>query len=54
MPPAVLMQEVPVPRLTGTTNKDLLDFALGAEAAALKLNYNMGCLREWYARERDK
>lgn len=47
MPPAVLMQSVPEPKLRGKTNADLLAWALDLRAALRLANEDKKALREW-------
>lgn len=47
-PPEVWLQEIPVPKMKGPTNNDLLQFALETEKVALQLNNNVKSLRDWY------
>lgn len=46
-PPAVLLQEVPEPRLRGRTNGDLLSWSLDLREALRLANSDKAALREW-------
>ena len=50
LPPAVLMQEVQEPTLTGKTNADLVRLAVELQSALRLANSDKRALREWLAR----
>lgn len=47
LPPVVLMQEVPEPRLRGRTNGDLLSWSLDLREALRLANSDKAELRRW-------
>ena len=47
LPPVVLLQEVPEPKMRGKTNADLLNWALELREALRLANSDKAALRKW-------